>query len=196
MANPSKNVTIQTRPRIALIAAMAANRVIGYGNKMPWHLPADLRHFKQLTMAKPLIMGRKTFESIGSKPLPMRVNIVVSRDPAFQPAGVVIARDLQEALKLAEGHAAEEIMIMGGASIYEQALPIADRLYLTFIQLNVPGDAYFPDLAKYRWTELSSESHTPDPENPYNYSFVTYERYVGPAKETKSVKVEKGWKIV
>lgn len=188
--------TIQAKPRIALIAAMAANRVIGYGNKMPWHLPADLRHFKQLTMAKPVIMGRKTFESIGNKPLPMRVNIVVSRDPNYQPNGVVIARDLNQALKIAEGHAAEEIMIMGGASIYEQALPIADRLYLTFIQLNVPGDAYFPDLSKHRWREISSESHTPDAENPYNYSFVVYERTVDAPKDVKAAKIEKGWKIV
>jgi len=187
--------TIQAKPRIALIAAMAANRVIGYGNKMPWHLPADLRHFKQLTMAKPLIMGRKTFESIGSKPLPMRVNIVVSRNPDFRPTGVVVAGDLQQALALAQPHAAEEIMIMGGASIYEQALPIAARLYLTFIQLNVPGDAYFPDLSQHRWRELSSESHTPDPENPYNYSFVVYERAVDAPKVVKPVKVDKGWRL-
>ena len=188
--------TIQTKPRIALIAAMAANRVIGDGNKMPWHLPADLRHFKKLTLGKPVIMGRKTFESIGSKPLPMRVNIVVSRDPNFRASGVVIARDLQQALNLAVPHAAEEIMIMGGASIYEQALAIADRLYLTFIQLNVNGDAHFPDLRQFRWRELSSESHTPDPENPYNYSFVVYERVVEAAKEINPVKREPSWKIV
>lgn len=188
--------TIQTKPRIALIAAMAANRVIGDGNKMPWHLPADLRHFKKLTLGKPVIMGRKTFESIGSKPLPMRVNIVVSRDPNFRANGVVIARDLQQALNLAVPHAAEEIMIMGGASIYEQALAIADRLYLTFIQLNVNGDAHFPDLRQFRWRELSSESHTPDPENPYNYSFVVYERVVEAAKEINPVKREPSWKIV
>lgn len=188
--------TIQTKPRIALIAAMAANRVIGDGNKMPWHLPADLRHFKKLTLGKPVIMGRKTFESIGSKPLPMRVNIVVSRDPNFRANGVVIARDLQQALNLAMPHAAEEIMIMGGASIYEQALAIADRLYLTFIQLNVNGDAHFPDLRQFRWRELSSESHTPDPENPYNYSFVVYERVVEAPKEINPVKQEPSWKIV
>ena len=188
--------TIQTKPRIALIAAMAANRVIGDGNKMPWHLPADLRHFKKLTLGKPVIMGRKTFESIGSKPLPMRVNIVVSRDPNFRANGVVIARDLQQALDLAMPHAAEEIMIMGGASIYEQALAIADRLYLTFIQLNVNGDAHFPDLRQFRWRELSSESHTPDPENPYNYSFVVYERVVEAPKEINPVKQEPSWKIV
>ena len=188
--------TIQTKPRIALIAAMAANRVIGDGNKMPWHLPADLRHFKKLTLGKPVIMGRKTFESIGSKPLPMRVNIVVSRDPNFRANGIVIARDLQQALDLAMPHAAEEIMIMGGASIYEQALAIADRLYLTFIQLNVNGDAHFPDLRQFRWRELSSESHTPDPENPYNYSFVVYERVVEAPKEINPVKQEPSWKIV
>lgn len=188
--------TIQAKPRIALIAAMAANRVIGDGNKMPWHLPADLRHFKKTTLGKPVIMGRKTFESIGSKPLPMRVNIVVTRDRAFQASGVVIAHDLQQALQLAEPHAAEEIMIMGGASIYEQALPIADRLYLTFIQLNVSGDAHFPDLRQHRWRELSSESHTPDPENPYNYSFVVYERVVDAPKEINPAKTGKNWQIM
>ena len=186
--------TIHARPRIAMIAAMAANRVIGDGNKMPWHLPADLRHFKKLTLGKPVIMGRKTFESIGNKPLPMRVNIVVTRDANFRAAGVVVAHDLQQALKLAEPHAAEEIMIMGGASIYEQALPIADRLYLTFIQLNVPGDAHFPDLRQYRWRELDSESHTPDAENPYNYSFVTYERLADAPKEVNPT--GKSWQLV
>lgn len=188
--------TYNARPRIAMIAAMAANRVIGDGNKMPWHLPADLRHFKKLTLGKPVIMGRKTFESIGSKPLPMRVNIVVTRDANFRAAGVVVANDLQQALSLAEPHAAEEIMIMGGASIYEQAMPIADRLYLTFIQLNVDGDARFPDLRQYRWTELSSESHTPDAENPYNYSFVTYERLADAPKELNPGQTGKRWQIV
>ena len=168
---------VNSRPRIALIAAMAANRVIGKGNQMPWHLPADLKHFKRLTLGKPVIMGRKTFESIGSKPLPGRVNIVISSNEHYAPVGVVIARDLSQALSIAEGHALDEIMVIGGATIYQQAIALADRLYLTFIQLNVVGgDAFFPDLRQYKWHELNSESHTPDEANPYNYSFVTYER--------------------
>ncbi len=181
-----RDVTSASRPRIAMIAAMAAGRVIGAGNKMPWHLPADLKHFKRLTLGKPVIMGRKTFESIGSKPLPQRINIVITRDTKFHAAGVVVAHDLQDALKKAQPHAAEEIIIMGGASVYEQALPLADRLYLTFIQLNVAGDAHFPDFSVFRWQEIESKSHTPDAENPYNYSFVTLQRYEGKSQEVKA----------
>lgn len=188
---------VYSRPRIALIAAMAANRVIGSGNKMPWHLPADLKHFKRLTVGKPIVMGRKTFESIGSKPLPGRVNIVISSKPSYQPAGVVMAADLSLALNIAAGHAVDEIMVIGGASVYEQALPLADRLYLTFIQLNVKGDSFFPDLRQFKWNEISSESHTPDADNPYNYSFVTFERAAdikGTVKDT--INDHDNWRLI
>lgn len=189
---------VNSRPRIALIAAMAANRVIGKGNQMPWHLPADLKHFKRLTLGKPVIMGRKTFESIGSKPLPGRVNIVVSGNENYAPTGAVMARDLAQALHIAEGHALDEIMIMGGATIYEQAIALADRLYLTFIQLNVAGgDAFFPDLRQYKWNELSSESHVPDDENPYNYSFVTYERAAEISRSVNDpIEKQKSWELL
>ncbi len=187
------------RPRLCLIAAMAANRVIGGNNKMLWHLPADLKHFKQLTMGKPILMGRKTFESIGGKPLPGRINIVITRDTSFEYPGVFVAHDLASAWQLAQSHAVDEIMVMGGASIYEQALPLADRLYLTFIQLNVAGDAYFPDISAYRWSEIESHSFRPDDNNPFNYSFVTYDRLpdpgvktVNPVDKTKKLK----WDIV
>lgn len=187
---------VHSRPRIALIAAMAANRVIGQGNKMPWHLPADLKHFKRLTLGKPIVMGRKTFESIGSKPLPGRVNIVISSRHDFQPTGVVVAPDLRKALEIAEGHAVDEIMVIGGASVYEQALPLADRLYLTFIQLNVPGDAQFPDLRQFKWNEVSSESHTPDAENPYNYSFVTFERAADIQRTVNEEPAKTDWRLI
>lgn len=180
------------KPRLCLIAAMAANRVIGAGNKMPWHLPADLQHFKQLTLGKPVLMGRKTFESIGCKPLPGRVNIVITRNKNFAANGALLAGDLHSALALAEQHALDEIMIMGGANIYEQALPLADRLYLTFIQLNTPGDAFFPDISAFRWNEIASKSFTPDEKNPYNYSFVTLERVATSMREINPAPVKNG----
>ena len=187
------------RPRLCMIAAMAANRVIGGDNRMLWHLPADMRHFKQLTMGKPILMGRKTFESLGNKPLPGRINIVITRDTSMQSPGVFVANDLSSAWRLAESHAVDEIMVIGGASIYEQALPMADRLYLTFIQLSVDGDAHFPDISAYRWKEIESHSFRPDASNPYNYSFITYDRLpdqqtklVNPGEQTKQLK----WDIV
>jgi dihydrofolate reductase len=131
-------------------------------------------------MGKPILMGRKTFESLGSKPLPGRINIVITRDQQFNSPGVFVAHDLADAWHMAESHAVDEIMVIGGATIYEQALPLADRLYLTFIQLNINGDAYFPDISAYRWKEIESHSFRPDASNPYNYSFVTYDRLPNP----------------
>lgn len=173
----------EPKPRLCLIAAMAANRIIGSANQMPWRLPADLRHFKKLTLGKPVLMGRKTFESLGNKPLPGRINIVITRDQHFHCNGVIVAHNVASALQMAEPHAATEIMIMGGASLYEQTLPLADRLYLTFIQLNVAGDVCFPDISSYRWKEIESVSHTPDEENHYNYSFVTLDRLPGEMRD-------------
>ena len=141
--------------RIALIAAVAANGVIGSDNRLPWHLPEDLREFKRITLGKPLIMGRKTFESIG-RPLPGRTNIVLSRQPGWQREGVVVASDLAVALDLARELAgADEVMVIGGEQIYRQALPLAERLYLTLVDLDVAGDARFPELDRGQWRELS-----------------------------------------
>ena len=158
---------------INLIAAMANNRVIGLDNKMPWHLPADLRHFKSVTMSHPIIMGRKTFESIG-KALPGRRNLVISRNPDLAIEGVEVFGSINEALISCNG--LTEVMIIGGANIYEQMLEYADRLYLTFIELETKGDAFFPDWKLYDWKEVERESHEPDDKNPYHYSFVTLER--------------------
>ncbi|MBI2381727.1 MAG: type 3 dihydrofolate reductase [Gammaproteobacteria bacterium] len=162
-----------TQPLISLIAAMAENRVIGKDNQMPWHLPADLAHFKAVTYGKPVIMGRKTLESIG-RPLPGRHNIVVSRSADFRPEGVTVVADLEAAIAAAGD--APEIMVIGGATIYQQMLARADRLYLTFIELGVDGDACFPAWEPEAWRELASESHEADARNAHAYRFVTLER--------------------
>lgn len=160
-------------PRIALVAAMAEHRVIGHDNRMPWHLPADLAHFKAVTYGKPVVMGRKTLESIG-RPLPGRHNIVVSRQADYRPEGVTVVADLEAALAAAGD--VPELMIIGGATIYAQMLPRADRLYLTFIELAVDGDACFPAWEPGQWRELERERHEPDARNAHAYSFVTLER--------------------
>ena len=131
------------RPDISLIAAMAENRVIGCKGSIPWHLPADLQRFRQLTMGHPLIVGRKTFESIGGS-LPGRTIIVVTRQVHYRPEGCLVAKDLDEALSLAGD--AEEIFVGGGGTLYRQALPLANRIYLTLVPGQYEGDAWFPDL--------------------------------------------------
>ena len=158
---------------ISLIAAMGKGRVIGIENRLPWRLPADMKHFRALTMGKPVLMGRKTFDSIG-KPLPGRTNIVVSQDLAFQPPGVKLARSITEALML--GEEAEEIMVIGGASFYAQLLPQAQRLYITEIHHKFAGDAFFPEWNPGEWREIERSDHPADADNSYSYSFVTLER--------------------
>ena len=159
-------------PRINLIAAMARNRIIGLNNQMPWHLPADLKHFKAITMTHPVIMGRKTYQSIG-KALPGRHNIVLSRDPELQLHDAEVVHDLQKAVNSCD---AEDIMIIGGANIYQQMLPKADRLYLTFIDVDINGDSYFPDWQQLGFHEIESVQHQADDKNPYAYRFVTLEK--------------------
>ena len=160
-------------PGINLIAAMANNRTIGRDNRMPWHLPADLKHFKAITLNHPVIMGRKTYQSIG-KALPSRRNIVISRDTSLQLDDAEVFHDLHRALDACADSA--EIMIIGGANIYEQMLPRADRLYLTFIDLDVQGDTFFPDWQELGFRQISVEQHQADEKNPYSYRFVTLER--------------------
>jgi len=126
---------------ISIIAAMGSNRVIGYENRLPWELPEDLQHFKALTLHKPIIMGRKTYDSIG-KPLPKRQNIILTRDNAFQANGCDIVHSIDEAVEIAEDKS--EIMIIGGAHLYEQCLPLANVLYLTLVHQDYTGDTYFP----------------------------------------------------
>ena len=165
--------------RLALIVAVAENGVIGKNNALPWRLPEDLRHFKRVTLGKPVIMGRKTFESIG-KPLPGRTNIVITRNAAYQAAGVSVVLSLAAALALAQAVAAqdgaEEVMVIGGAEIYRAALPQADQLYLTEVQASVAGDAVLPDMNWDQWLEVSRERHTASTPDGYDYSFVCYTR--------------------
>lgn len=156
--------------KISLIVAMAHDRVIGADNAMPWHLPADLRHFKALTLGKPLIMGRRTFQSIG-RPLPGRRNLVISRDPAWSAEGVEVCGSLESALAAVVG--CDEVMIIGGGQLYAQALVLADCLYLTHIDLTVAGDTRFPPYEQLGWQCVASEAHAPDEKNPYPYRFET-----------------------
>ncbi|MGQ7260366.1 dihydrofolate reductase [Vreelandella sp. V005] len=163
---------------VAMIAAMAKNRVIGVDGKLPWYLPEDLKFFKRITQAKPLVMGRKTYASIG-KPLPNRLNVVVTRNAEFSQEGVRVCHDLSAALALADQHAtieaAEEIMVMGGGEIYRQALPFAQRLYITEVDVEVEGDATFPDFESSEWQEVQRVAGQPAEGQP-NYDFVVYER--------------------
>lgn len=158
---------------LSLIVAMSENRVIGRDNCLPWHLPADLKRFKQLTIHHTVIMGRKTFDSIG-KPLPDRRNIVVTRDPNFHAAGVEIAHSLDSAIELAEGDG--EAFILGGAEIFRQALPIADRLYLTLVHAHIEGDVHFPEVNWDEWNLIEDERRDPDERNSLPMSFRLYSR--------------------
>ncbi len=158
---------------VSIIAAMDRNRLIGNRNQLPWHLPADLAHFKRVTMGKPVIMGRKTFESIG-RPLPGRTNIVLTGSADFHADGVLVASSLEQALEYAAG--ANEAMVIGGGMIYRLVLPSADRLYLTLVDNAYDGDAWFPDFDPAEWRIIASEEHAADDKNPSDYRFVTYER--------------------
>ncbi|MGM0983658.1 MAG: dihydrofolate reductase [Pseudomonadota bacterium] len=177
----ARDLTDETLIPVAMIAAMARNRVIGVDNQLPWYLPEDLKFFKRMTQAKPLVMGRKTYQSIG-RALPGRLNIVVTRDPGFQAQGVRVCHDLASALKLADQQATidgvEEIMVMGGAQIYAQALPYASRLYLTEVDVKVEGDARFPELDMTEWEEVQRVSGEPAEGQP-TYHFVQYRRSSG-----------------
>lgn len=153
---------------VALIAAVAENGVIGHGNAIPWRIPSDFAHFKRMTMGKPLIMGRKTFESIG-RPLPGRTSIVVSRQEGYQPQGVLVISSLEAALdraqEIAKADRANEVMIGGGAEIYRQAMPFADRMYLSVVALEPEGDAFFPAIDFEQWKpagEINVAAHPND----------------------------------
>ena len=166
--------------KLALIWAMSRNRVIGRNNALPWHLPEDLKYFKRVTMGKPVIMGRKTWESIG-RPLPGRTNIVITRNADYVvPEGVRVVTSLEAAISLAEKicliEGIDEAIVMGGAEIYAQALPKADRLYLTQVHADVHGDAVFPEIDLDQWQELGREDFEASGPNPYEYSFVVLER--------------------
>ncbi|MEN8175609.1 MAG: dihydrofolate reductase [Pseudomonadota bacterium] len=160
-----------------MVAAMARNRVIGRNNQLPWRLPADLRHFKQLTLGKPIVMGRRTWESLPGL-LPDRAHIVITRNPDYRAQGATLATSLEEAIEAAGP--VSEIMVVGGADIYRQALEMADRVYLTIIEEDFLGDARFPPLDGTTWKSTASELHAADDKNPWPYRFVIYER--GPSE--------------
>ena len=165
--------------RLALIVAMAENRVIGVNNNLPWYLPDDLRYFKAITMGKPIIMGRKTLESIG-KPLPGRTNIIISRNPELEADGCSVVSTLEDAVELSENisliDGATEAIVIGGGQIYALALPLVDRIYLTQVHAEINGDAWFPKFDRSDWQEVGRETFYAEGENPYDYSFVVLDR--------------------
>lgn len=159
--------------RISLIVAMASNRVIGVGNRMPWHLSADLKRFRALTWGKPILMGRKTHESIG-RPLPGRLNLVLTRDPGYRAEGCTVVHDFAEALRALPPNT-EELMIIGGARLYTEFLPSAQRLYITQIHREFEGDVYFPAYDASAWREIERVDVTNDPTVDFSYSFLILE---------------------
>ncbi|GAB4116126.1 MAG: dihydrofolate reductase DfrA [Sideroxydans sp.] len=159
--------------RLSIIVAMAKNRTIGVNNTLPWRCPEDLKHFKTLTMGHHMIMGRKTFDSIG-KALPGRTTVVVTRDRNLKIEGCLVAHSLQDAIKLCSTDA--EIFIVGGADIYAQSLALADSLYITEIQQDVQGDAHFPEFDKNIWQETSREMRSQETPQPLQYHFVSYRK--------------------
>ncbi len=161
--------------RIALVAAMAENRVIGSSNCIPWCLPDDLKRFKEVTMGHPVVMGRKTYDSIGH-PLPGRRNIVISRQQDLRLEGCDVVSSLGEALELAKKDGGEEVDVIGGGEIYRQALPLADRMYLTVVHGTFAGDTFFPEFSAEEWQEVSKKRHEPDARNPYPFTEYVYER--------------------
>jgi dihydrofolate reductase len=163
-----------TKPMISLIAAMADNGVIGIENRLPWKLPADMKWFRRHTLGKPVVMGRKTFESFGGRTLPDRLNIIVTSDRSYQVSGAIVVHSIDEALSAA-GEVAE-VMIIGGASFYEQMLPRADRFYLTLVHAEVEGDAWFPEFDRSEWQEVDRHDFDADEKNDYPYSFTVLER--------------------
>lgn len=161
---------------VSMIAALARNGVIGKDNGLPWRLPSDLKRFKSITMGKPIIMGRRTHESIG-RPLPGRHNIVVTRNEGYRSEGCTVVHSVREALESAAG--SEEVVIIGGAELYAQFFPRASRLYLTLIDREFEGDTYFPEFDRNQWVEVLNEAVAPAESVPFSYQFVILERNTG-----------------
>ncbi len=160
---------------ISMIAALAENRVIGNKNTIPWHMPADFKYFKETTLGKTIVMGLNTFNSIGGKPLPGRKHIILTNDPSFiAPESCVAAHSIEEVVNMIKD--IPEAMICGGASVYKQFLPLAQRLYLTYIHANPEGDTYFPEVNMQDWKETKRTDFKADEKNKYDYSFVILEK--------------------
>jgi dihydrofolate reductase len=159
---------------ISLIAAMADDRAIGIENRLPWKLPADMKWFRLHTLGKPIIMGRKTFESFGGRPLPERTNIVITGDESYQAEGALVVHSIEAAL--AAAGEVEEVMIIGGESFYKQMLPRAERFYLTRVHGSFEADAWFPEFDEGQWRELEHTEYPADEKNPYACSFIILQR--------------------
>jgi dihydrofolate reductase len=158
--------------KVTIIAAMARNRAIGLDGEMPWHLPAELKHFKESTMGKPIVMGRKTWESIG-RVLPGRQNIVVTRNPSFQAPGCTVATSLDHAMDLARG---EEVMIIGGGQLYQLAMSMADRMILTRVDCEPCADTWFPEWQSREWLQISVRNESANEKNPHAYQVIEWVR--------------------
>jgi dihydrofolate reductase len=166
------------RPLISLIVAMAQNGVIGRDNALPWRLPEDLKRFKEFTLGKPILMGRKTFEAIG-RPLPGRANLVLTRDHDWRAPGVIPVHSVEEALL--QTRTCDELVAIGGAEIYRLLLPLARRIYLTHVHADIPGDSYFPAFDPAQWDDVELHTQPADERHAYPLTFVTLERRYSPA---------------
>ncbi len=160
---------------ISLLVAMDQNNLIGRDNQLPWHLPADLAYFKQVTMGHPIVMGRKTYDSIG-RPLPGRENIIVTRNPAFTMEGCKVIHSIEEIIKLNNNDKEQELFVIGGSEIFKEILPFADKLYITEIDEAFEGDTFFPEIHQKEWVLLHKEKGIKDEKNPYDYYFSVYTR--------------------
>ncbi len=160
---------------VSAIVAFAKNQDSGKNNQIPWHLPADLQYFKKTTLYHHILMGRNTYESIG-RPLPKRTNIVLSRNLFFIASGCVVVHSLQEGLELAAGNGEKEVFIIGGGHLYQESMPILDRIYATEVDLETEGDTYFPEIDPEKWKVISEKAHKSDGKNKYAYTFKIYER--------------------
>ena len=166
-----------SHPKLILsaIVAMAENRVIGKNNQLPWHLPADLNHFKAITSGHPILMGRKTYESIG-KPLPNRTNIIITRDNGYLAPGCVVVTSIEAALQQASAENSDEMFIIGGAEVYRQLWPHIQRIYLTLVHQEFEGDAFFPELNRNEWKQIHYETYPANEKNPYPYTFLRLDK--------------------
>lgn len=164
-------------PEVIIIAAMGHDRVIGYRNQLPWHLPADLAHFKSLTLNQTIVMGRKTYQSIG-KPLPQRTNIILTRDPNFTAPGCLVYPSLEVAMQADSSNNRTPLWIIGGANLYAQALPYTHMMHLTMVEITTPGDTFFPVWQANEWQVLQQEQHAADAKNAYAYRFMTLQRII------------------
>jgi dihydrofolate reductase len=169
----STNHQIKTRPVISVIVAMARNRVIGANNRIPWRLPSEQQLFKRLTMGHHMVMGRKTYESIG-RVLPGRTTVIITRQPGYHAPGALIAHSLKDAINAAARD--DEIFVIGGAELFREALPIADRLHLTLVDAEPPGDIVMPPIDMKEWQETAHEDHPADAAHAYAYRYAVYER--------------------